>query len=183
MVMVCRMRRRIAWIVWARTACIVEWCIWRNVSRSVGLIKSLERGMSTLLSGRIEVRSEELRCGIVRVVHAHHRVEAHWKSKNFYDDMREIRVWIVFLNRVWNQGGVQKILILSIFLRLNGKWPQYYCTNITTVIYLMTWESEGVGSPPTGGIPVLPRSRDIFYSLFKPGFEFELSVFLLVVFR
>jgi hypothetical protein len=44
--------------------------------------------MSTLLSG-IEVRSEELRCGIVRVVHAHHRVEAHWKSKDFcYEEAR-----------------------------------------------------------------------------------------------
>ena len=44
----------------------------------------------------------------------------------------------------------------------------------------MTCESEGVGSPPTGGIPVLPRSRDIFYSLLKAGFEVELSVFSLL---
>ena len=82
MMMMGWMRRRVAGVIWAWTACIVEWCIWRNVSRSVGLIKSLERGVGSLLSG-IEVRSEELRSGIVRVVHAHHRVEAHWKSEDF----------------------------------------------------------------------------------------------------
>ena len=74
------MRRRIRRIVRSWAASIVQRSVGRNVRRS--LIKSLERRWSRLLSCGIEMRSEELRSGVlIRVVHAHHWVEIHRKSK------------------------------------------------------------------------------------------------------
>lgn len=124
MMMMGWMRRRVAGVIWAWTACIVEWCIWRNVSRSVGLIKSLERGVGSLLSG-IEVRSEELRSGIVRVVHAHHRVEAHWKSEDFWC----YKIRIVGKRKFEIMEEYYFFIIKSPFLVIfSSLWP-YYCNN------------------------------------------------------